>query len=55
MNNVEITIERCDIIKENANILVNTANSHLYNDGSLSGAFYINGGDQLIHESQRWV
>ena len=55
MNNVEITIERCDVVKENANILVNTANSHLFHDGGLARAFCNIGGDGIIHESQSWI
>ena len=55
MNGVEITIERCDVVKENANILVNTANSHLFHDGGLARAFCNHFGDDLIHESQSWI
>lgn len=48
-------IERCDIVKEHANILVNTANSHLYHDGGLAKAFVINAGEKILVESQNWL
>ena len=55
MNGVEITIEKCDVVKEDADILVNTANSHLFHDGGLARAFCNHFGDNLIHESQSWI
>jgi O-acetyl-ADP-ribose deacetylase (regulator of RNase III) len=42
-------------VKEYADVLVNTANSHLYHDGGLAKAFVNNAGESLLIESQNWL
>lgn len=50
-NAIEITIEKCDIVNQNADVLVNTANSHLNHDGGLAGVFIKLGGQSISDES----
>ena len=54
-NGVQIIIEKCDVVKEFADVLVNTANSHLYHDGGLAKAFVTNAGEKILIESQDWL
>ena len=50
-NGVQIIIEKCDVVKEYATVLVNTANSHLYHDGGLAKVFVQNAGNSILLES----
>lgn len=47
-------IEKCDVVKEQADVLVNTANSFLNHDGGLARAFVNAGGNSILEQSQLW-
>jgi O-acetyl-ADP-ribose deacetylase (regulator of RNase III) len=49
-----VIIEKCDVVKEQADVLVNTANSFLNHDGGLARAFVNAGGNSILEESQLW-
>ena len=44
-----------DVVKEKADILVNTANSNLFHDGGLSAIFAKHTGKSIHEESQVWI
>ena len=54
-NKIDLSIENCDVVKEQANILVNTTNSQLIHDGGLANAFKIAGGKAIENNSKSWI
>ncbi|HEU24095.1 MAG: Appr-1-p processing protein [Mesoaciditoga sp.] len=55
IGNTLIEIKQCDITKENVDVIVNAANSHLAHGGGVALAISMAGGDVIDKESREYI